>query len=266
MSHIPIIPHGGSGEEEEIIQRVCPSETDFLYGDDINLDTSEAEEIHSFENENDYLHRRSCESLSESRTIQEDSLHDAFFAYMRSIEEQADDQNWDLRVQKMRRKEAAAKRCASKSPVSYIYLEHSIEEQPEYYHEDLYDIPNTLNTGPRYSGHNLSHVEKQASHQMNQIIQKRNRATEVFKKEIRNYLKSGQQSSFLSLVQSISSDSNDTSYSLASALANVSYDNSSIMKLKARKRRLENHLNESINEVRMNDLASRSSQNMLIVS
>lgn len=256
MVQIPIIPHGGSNEEDDILQLVCPFETDIIYGDVRDACEEFPEEIRCLEHAyDDYLDTTSSDELQgDVRTSHDDSLYDTFFAQISATEQEADDENWESRMQEMKRKElnvTAAAAVASSRRIPETIFE-SLEDTTACNSRSSYARPKSP-TG----------IDEETSQQMNQIIHRRNLATQHYGQEIRNYLQSGRNFSFSSLARSVSSESNETSYSLASALANVSYDNTSISRLKARKRMLENHLSHS-----MRDISSpvRSTHSMLTVS
>ncbi len=260
MLKIPVIPHGGSGEEDEILRVACPFETDILFGH-VRDALQHPEETRCFENECDYLDERSDELLRETRNDHDHTLHDMFFEHMASAEQEIENQNREIWISRINRKGKEAEFIPSRqSPVSIIQFEADPVAQCKNH----------------YLRSNPMTIEEEATQQINQIIDTRNRASKNYSQEIQEYLlqdnyqqpQISQSSCKPIFKRCMSASSQETDVTLSSAFSNMSYDNASIMKLKARKRMLEIHLTKSLNGFRMSGASSphRDNRTLLAVS
>ena len=228
MLQIPIVPHSESGEEEGILQIVCPSETDLLFGydsDQCNDPCNQAQEeircAHTVDDERspDEVETRNSADSDDDDDNDRVLLHDDFFADMREREERHELQRISSRPRQIEFDKQIKNEVAKK--------EESSSQDHELYMKDT--KPLTQSQQPT--------VGEMYNTNSNYSLQLQSRS---FEQNVRTALDTGRQVPVFTLQHTFSNES-ESSYSVSSSMSAVSYSSASVMKLKARKRILEKH-------------------------
>lgn len=215
MLLVPIVPHSDSGNEDDILTLVCPSETDLIIGSVSEKEYNQIpEEVRFISDGDDYDHR-SDEDYDERRSgIDSEMICDTFFADIREMEERNEMKSATTRLRIIEEEARTDSSC------SY--------QEPE---------PTTRNLNP---------VSRSLQATERMYLKTKNQPSKSFEEGLRNTFKTGRQVPVYTIQHSHSNESNDSdSSSWFSNISGVSYSSASIMRLKARKRMLEKHHSRS---------------------
>lgn len=208
MLQVPVIPHDGSEEEILILQIACPYETD------VACDPSQ-EEIKTLYNHDEDDLQDEEESVCDADTK---VFYDTFFSEIREMEELSSKSDTEKIVLKPKPSRVNFNDVKSHNDVGMTTLHNSIDLQ------EIFDSNNDEKESPSPPNSTTGQdIEKEIS-------------------------KVGFQES--GIESCASHDESYASESLFSASTSsqsiISYSNSSILRLKARKRKLEKHLSKSL--------------------
>ncbi len=213
MLLVPIVPHSNSGEEDEILNLICPSETDLIPGSVSEEEYNHvAEEVRFISDEDYYDHRSEhCDSGTRSG-VDSDMLCDAFFADVREREERIEMERATtmLRVIEEERTETSDQEL--KYTTRNMNPAVSLSEQPEHIY---------LKTNSQQCAGN--------------------RQFKSFDEGISHAFRTGRQVPVCTIQHSHSNESSESIFSSSTNRSGASYSSASIMRLKARKRMLEKH-------------------------
>jgi hypothetical protein len=249
MLQVPIVPHSDSGEEDDILQLVCPAETDVLFGSVGDECHRVPEEIRClFGVDDDSDSDRSLDADDRRSGAESVLLHDTFFADIKAMEERNEMMSTMSRRPKRVGNRVSTPFCKVRNR---DHLRGSTERNP---------LSTSIKMEPIVEQHQQQQQQQQLTDQFKfqQIYNKSFRETRdrqsprSFDEAARDAMDIGRQVPVsapvstpvqtFTLQRAFSDASDNRSINSASTTTSaVSYSSASVMKLKARKRMLERH-------------------------